>query len=217
MVFEALATSAIILLGLTSLTLLLVKEWRIIFPALALQYVGVSLLVGISWPVGMALVKWITGWIVGILLVMGVISLPVSLRKEYETSAIRFSLTNLPDLFFENIHTIAAALFRFFAAALAIMTCLSISPQLADWFPGATSQQIAGAAILIGLGLLQIGFTSRALQTTLGLLTILSGFEIVYAALESSAMIAGLLATADLGLALAGAYLIVAPTMEETE
>jgi hypothetical protein len=45
----------------------------------------------------------------------------------------------------------------------------------------------------------------------------LSGFEIVYAALESSAMIAGLLATADLGLALAGAYLIVAPTMEETE
>jgi hypothetical protein len=116
------------------LTLLLVKEWRIIFPALALQYVGVSLLVGISWPVGMALVKWITGWIVGILLVMGVISLPVPLRKEYETSAIRFSLTNLPDLFFENIHTIAAALFRFFAAALAIMTCLSISPQLADWF-----------------------------------------------------------------------------------
>lgn len=217
MVFETLAAPAIFLIILTSLTLMLVKEWRIIFLALALQYVGVSILVGISWPLGMVLVKWITGWMVGIVLAMGIISLPIPLRKEYEISAVHPTLPALPDLFFENIHTITAVLFRFFTAVLAIMTFLSISPQFSDWFPGATQQQTAGALILIGLGLLQIGFTGHPLQATLGLLTTLSGFEIVYAALESSALIAGLLAAANLGLALAGAYLIVAPSMEETE
>jgi hypothetical protein len=50
----------------------------------------------------------------------------------------------------------------------------------------------------------------------LGLLTVLSGFEILYAAVESSILITGLLAAVTLGLAVVGAYLLTAPTMEES-
>jgi hypothetical protein len=42
----------------------------------------------------------------------------------------------------------------------------------------------------------------------LGLLTFLSGFEVLYAAMESSSLVTGLLAVVNLGLALAGAYFL---------
>jgi hypothetical protein len=51
---------------------------------------------------------------------------------------------------------------------------------------------------------------------TLGLLTVLGGFEIFYAAVEDSTLVTGLLAGVDLGLALLGAYLISLPVLGET-
>jgi hypothetical protein len=46
------------------------------------------------------------------------------------------------------------------------------------------------------------------------LLTAFSGFEIIYAVIETSLLVTGLLAVVNLGLALVGAYLLIAPTME---
>ena len=71
--------------------------------------------------------------------------------------------------------------------------------------------------MLIGMGLLQLGFAPTALQTILGLLTTAAGFEIFYAVVEKSTLVAGLLSMTNLGLALAGAYLLVAPHMEQDE
>ncbi len=48
----------------------------------------------------------------------------------------------------------------------------------------------------------------------IGLLTALSGFEILYAAVETSVMVAGLQAIVTLGLALIGAYLLAVRGME---
>ena len=63
-----------------------------------------------------------------------------------------------------------------------------------------------GGLLLIGLGLLHLGITSDTFQVIVGLLTVLAGFEILYAAVESSALVTALLAVVNLGLALAGAY-----------
>ena len=41
-------------------------------------------------------------------------------------------------------------------------------------------------------------------------MTVLSGFEILYSAVEGSILVAALLATINLGLALVGAYLMIA-------
>ena len=69
--------------------------------------------------------------------------------------------------------------------------------------------------ILLGMGLLQLGMSDQPLRIIVGLLTLLSGFEVLYAAIENSVLVAGLLAVVTLGIASVGAYLIVVPTMEE--
>ena len=52
--------------------------------------------------------------------------------------------------------------------------------------------------------------STSTLRISLGLLTTLAGFEVIYAALEASVLLAGLLGIVNLGLALAGAYLLTA-------
>jgi hypothetical protein len=65
-----------------------------------------------------------------------------------------------------------------------------------------------GSLILIGMGLLQLGISSQPFRVILGLLTVLAGFEILYATVESSALVAALLSAVNLGLSLAGAYFL---------
>ena len=69
--------------------------------------------------------------------------------------------------------------------------------------------------ILIGIGLLHLGMTTHPMRVILGLLTVLSGFEILYASLEKLVLVAGLQAVITLGLALVGAYLLAVPRMEK--
>jgi len=52
---------------------------------------------------------------------------------------------------------------------------------------------------------------------TIGLMTVLCGFEILYAAVESSILVAALLAVINLGLALVGSYLMIASNWQEAE
>jgi len=69
---------------------------------------------------------------------------------------------------------------------------------------------------LISLGLLHLGLTTDVLRVILALLTVLSGFEILYAAVEGSILVAGLLSIVNLGLGLVGAYLLLAQAEEAT-
>jgi hypothetical protein len=103
------------------------------------------------------------------------------------------------------------------AAGLVALAVLSLAPKAASWVPGVNPSQLIGGAFLIGMGLLHLGLTSQPMRVVIGLMTVLSGFEILYAVVEASTLVAGLLAVINLGLALAGAYLLVSPTMEETE
>jgi len=106
--------------------------------------------------------------------------------------------------------------FRLFASILAGLFAVTAGASLVRLFPEISTFQAYGGIILIALGLLHLGLSSQAFRVVLGLLTVLSGFEILYAAVESSILIAGLLATVTLGLAAVGAYLITAPSMEKT-
>ena len=74
-----------------------------------------------------------------------------------------------------------------------------------------------GGLLLIGMGLMQIALRSSLYRNALGLLTLFSGFEILYAAVESSTLVAGLLAAVNLGVALVTAYLLTVPTLEAEE
>ena len=195
---ESLAVPAVILIFLSASTLLGSRDWRICIAALALQYLGITLLVGIHWPIEEAAVKLLAGWMAGAVLGLALISL----HGEPEP--------------YESL-TISYIMFRALLAVLAGLAAYSIGDSLVEWIPEIAPPQATGSLLLIGLGLLHLGLTTRPLRVTLGLLTVLGGFEILYAALESSILVAGLLATITLGLAMVGAYLMAAPSLEEVE
>lgn len=197
-IFPAMSLPALALVFFTTVLILLARSWRWLLAALALQYVGVFMLVALSWPLEMAVVKVITGWMAGAVLGVGITVVPSSWQNEE-----RF----LP----------SGRLFRLLAVGLVALVIFSSAPKIEAWLPGVGVEIVIGSLILIGNGLLHLGLTTHPLRVAVGLLTILSGFEVLYAALKVSALVAGLLAGVNLGLALAGVFLIVVPSMEAVD
>lgn len=190
-----LAVPAAVLVSLTGFVLLISRDWRISIFTLAAQYTGVFILVTLSWSVELAAVKLVAGWMAGAVLGMALASLPK------ETSIFRpLDLTGI--------------LFRFILTTLILLVMISLAPRMARWVPGVVFAQTYAGTIMIGLGLVHLGLTANPLRTILGLLTIFSGFEILYASVEASILVAGLLAGINLGLALVGAYLLTVPIAE---
>jgi hypothetical protein len=100
-------------------------------------------------------------------------------------------------------------IFRLLAIILVVLVILSIAPGLVIWLPGNINLPVVeGSTILMGLGLLHLGMTAQPLRVIVGLLTVLAGFEILFAAVESSILVAGLLAGVNLGLAVVGIYIL---------
>jgi hypothetical protein len=209
--FEPLAASAALFVTLTALGLLLINDWRISIGLLAAQYVGVFGLAAMQWPLTMAVVKLIAGWMAGTVLSMAVLSTPEVRDEMTASQASSGKLAGGPAYIPSN------RLFYLLAAALVCLTIISLVLQMSANIPDLPPEQAWGGMILIGLGLLKLGFSSRPLPTTLGLLTVISGFEILYANLDSAPLTAGLLAGVNLALALGGAYMFLAPHMEESE
>jgi hypothetical protein len=89
-----------------------------------------------------------------------------------------------------------------------LVLTISVTPRMASSMPGIGAPVIAGTILLIGIGLLHLGTSSQIARVIFGLLTVLSGFEILYAAVEGSILVAALLAVVTLGLGLVGAYLL---------
>jgi hypothetical protein len=162
------------------------------------MYVGVFILVVLSWPLEMAVVKLVAGWISASVLGIGLVNLDVNLHQ-----SSRYSPSEI--------------VFRISAAGLVGLAAFSLTPSVQKWLPEISSPQTLGGLILIGMGVLHLGFTLQPLRTIVGLLTLFAGFEILYATIESSVLVAGFLAVINMGLALVGAYLLLAPKLEVEE
>jgi hypothetical protein len=195
MVTDPIVLGAVILVSLTSTYILIGKDWRFCIGAVAVQYIGVFLLVNASWPVEMAVAKMVAGWMAGAILGIAMTSVPDTWRESEKS--IKFG-----------------PIFRILAALIVALTITSLVLHSETWLSMISIPIRWGSFILISLGLLQLSLTSHPLRVIIGLLTSLSGFEIIYAAIESSALVTGLLAGVNLGLALVGAYMLIAPTME---
>ncbi|OGO11949.1 MAG: hypothetical protein A2Y53_01470 [Chloroflexi bacterium RBG_16_47_49] len=195
MVTEPLVLGAVLLVGLTAIFILISRDWRYCIAALALQYIGVFLLVNASWPIEMAVAKMVAGWMAGAILGIAMTSGSESWREPEQSM-------------------IFGPVFKIMAAAILILTITSVVLHSESWLSMITLPIRWGSFILISIGLLQLSLTSHPLRVIIGLLTTLSGFEIIYAVIETSILVTGLLAGVNLGLALVGAYLLIAPTMK---
>jgi hypothetical protein len=175
--------------------LLIARNWRWMLVGLALVYLGAFGLTALSWPAPLAAIKAVAGW-------MAVAILGATVA------------TNQPAWQHTEDSWPAGRLFRLTASGLVGIALFSAAPQIAAWLPGKPLEITWGSLALVGLGLLHLGLTAHPLRAAVAILTSLAGFEVFYAAVESSVLVAGLLAVITLGIALAGAYLLVAPSLE---
>lgn len=193
---DLLSIPVVILAFITGSVLLVSWDWRISIGSLAVQYSCVFVLVAISWPVETAAVKLVAGLMASAVLGLALYNLPKDMRHH-----TRFATPEI--------------VFRVIAALLAGLFAITGGSKLVEWFAEISIEQAYGALLLITLGLIQLGLTQRPLRVVIGLLTVLSGFGIIQAAVESSILITGLLAVITLSLSVVGAYLLTAPILEE--
>lgn len=180
---------------LTSISLIWTEKWRINVTAIAVQYLAVFWFVSQSWPIGLASIKLIAGWVA--------------------VAVLGDAVSGLGQQIAVN-RGVSARIFRGLAAIFIILLAFSAAPGAGAWIPVSTPALIT-SLILIGMGILQLGMTTNPMRVILGLLTALSGFEILYAAVVSSVLVAGLLALVTLGLSLTGAYwLSLTPQVEQS-
>ncbi|MBI3174861.1 MAG: hypothetical protein HYZ25_14140 [Chloroflexi bacterium] len=188
----------ILLLAVPTLTV--VRDWRWMLGLLAAIYLAVFLLVLQHWPLAMSVVKLVTGW-------MGTAALGMTLlnRSLDEDGRRSFFVEGSP--------------FRLFGAGMVILLVVSATPRIEAVIPGIGQSVLVGGLALVGVGLFHLGMTSDVLRVVIVLLIILAGFEILYAAVETSILVAALLSAVTLGLALTGSYLILQsnPEVEEEE
>lgn len=179
-----------ILLIVAALGLVLSRDWRWSLAYLGLQYVGMYFLVEAQWPVVMAATRTVTG-------VMATAVLGFTLvGKRDDLPAMEAS--NLP----------GGRLFRLFASLLVLLSISQASLLVQSWFIEVSPPVIYGALSLLGMGLLHLGITANPFRMTLGLLTTLAGFEIIFSTLENSIVVTALLSVVTMALAMVGAYLI---------
>jgi hypothetical protein len=115
----------------------------------------------------MAAVKLVTGWMACVILGMA------SMNTE-TASGIEASWPQ-------------GRLFRIFTSGIIVAASFAISLRASGWL-GLGLPLTWGSLLLIGMGLLQLGITDRPIRVIFGLLTALAGFEILYAAVESSVL-----------------------------
>ena len=188
---------AVLVIVVTSVGILLARDWRWCIILLSIQYLGAFILTLQHWPLGMAAVKVVAGWMAAAILGM-------------TRSGLSNEFTN------EESSWPRGRLFRMFAACIVGIVAAGAVPRVETMMADAGFAVTAGSLLLIGMGLLHLGMTAQVLRVVIGLMTVLAGFEILYSTVEGSVLVAALLAVINLGLALVGAYLLIASGSEET-
>lgn len=182
----------VLLLMLSSFFLILFLGWRYALLALVVQYVGVFWLIAQTLPIGLAAVKLIIGWMAGAILASSQISLG----------------EDLP------VSDLSGRIFRGFVVIFGVIVAFSVLPAAEVWIPVERSL-LSGGLILLISGLIQLGLTSNPFRLSIGLLTFLAGFEMIYSGLVSSVLVVGLLGLINLGVGVAGSYFILSSSLEE--
>ncbi|MEE4194190.1 MAG: hypothetical protein V2J07_03225 [Anaerolineae bacterium] len=184
---------AIVLALSAAITLLLTNNWRLYLLALAAQYFGVFVLVAVHWEVGLAAVKLVVGWM---------------------TVAILGSSNPGSDFQLPYAVSRTGLIFRFITITIVGLLVNVFSSNFAAWL-GVDEIVAMGGLLLSAGGVLQIGFSGSGLRRIVGILSVLSGFEIIFAPLSNSVLLAGLIAFIHLGIGIAETYWINLEDSEE--
>lgn len=185
---ELLSNLSFIIIVITGMIILIFRDWRFNAVALGLQYLAAFALFNLSFPIGIAVVKLIVGWMA--------------------TAAI--AITCIRQLKLKDASEPTSSLFfRAMIGLLTIIVVFILAPSIQETvFPGVRLVILQSGLILMALAIMQLGTNADPYLTIISLLSFMSGFEIIHAALEISTLLNSLLVVVNLGLALVGVYFI---------
>lgn len=183
----------VVIIGLTvALINLSRRVWLVNIVCLFIQYLFVFILYPKAEGLIPALIKLLVGLMVSLIIYLTLLS-----TGEIHRSKIKFRVS-------------AGELFRALSGLFLILLVILATPWLhAEIFPNSSVFIIIFSFGLILLGLLQLGSKVEPLYVVIGLLTFLSGFELLYGSLEFSAILEALFTAVNLILAIAGAFFII--------
>lgn len=206
-------TPAIAGLVITASLIVVIRDWRFSLAALSVQYVLVGLLLTRLIQPQVALTKVLIGALVCIVLYLTARLVSASgegpaLEQEAaedNRSPLRAVIggASLADFAFRLLATLFVG--------LAVYTLSKRHP-----LPEVPSDIGFACYWLASLGLLVLMLTDEPLKAGMGLLTLITGFELFYSALERSLSVAGFLGIANFLIALAITYLTAASEAELT-
>ena len=203
---QYLLVPAVIAVSVTSFALLMIANWRMNIILLAVQFGGIFILLAANWSIQLASTNLLSGLIAGTVLGMAMYTSGV-----FQEDTKQIHQTSTQKKFLDNIGLLSAGgvLFQLLAAGLVILAVIYITPIIINQLPELSAFVGLGGVILIGMGLLKLGFTDTDFGNIIGLLTTFSGFIVIYSSIEDSVLVIGLLSIVLLGISLVGAYILV--------
>lgn len=175
---------------LLSAVLLVLPERRIFWLiGLLIQYALVAILTAYALGIQVAGVILIGGTVVTCILWLSVQQRPADEDRSAD------ALVDLP---------------AFRTAALLLVIALGWGTGRAEWIQvtGLLPSARIGATMLVVVGMMQVGLFDRTLRVGLGILTMISGFQVIYAVIEPSLAVIALLVLVQLGLSITIGFLL---------
>lgn len=189
---ELLESLPVYLALLASLLNLVRRQWTLNLIALLVQFVCLFPILLKIMPLQLALIHPFTGLMVTLILYLTLVGV-----GGIESVNLRRRLTS-------------GEIFRGLAGIFLIATLRAFLPQIQQAvFPTVSGNHLFLSLGLILIGLLQLGTIREPFYLAIGVLTFLSGFELLYSALEFSFLLEALFVAVNLLLAIVGAFFIV--------
>ncbi len=187
------------LLGLfvTGGLILVGRDWRLLILTLLAQYILV----------GLSLSRLVRPDIATLKVMIGAFICPILFLSVRQVS-FKPSLIAIFSKERQRRVSPTGFMFRLFAALLMILVAITLGQTFR--LPGLSPNLTIAVYWLLLVGLTILIITERPIKAGIGLLTIFTGFDLLYTTLERSLLITGLWGAVNLLLALAIGYLIVA-------
>jgi len=178
-------TLLILIAIVASGAIILVEDWRYRLALVAIiELLGFIMIVQI-WPIALASVKLISGW-------MGVALL-----------AATFTFTSPRG---EPSSPISSRIFRLMLVAFGWLLVLVSAERFNEWLPISYTNLFIGLVFLI-TGMIYLALRMNTIDTVLGLLIFFEGFDVIYSSLEGSALITAIFGIIIISICLLGSYL----------
>ena len=174
--------------SITSFSLMLIERQGVRIAILAIQYAAVAWLSALALPPQVSAVKLVAG-----LIACGVLALTVAGLRTRSAISSEF----------------VGRSFRALAGVLILAAAIGFGRSNWMRIPDISPEAIMAASVLMAMGLLQLGLSGTAMRIAIGLMTLLSGFEIAYSVVEPALVVLALLASVHIGIATVVSYLLL--------